>query len=337
MSILIASPIVRTEIRLEGGLVWRPSFDIGGERWVYPLAEAPWSGRVDLDPCLPPYVRRLGGAFIGLPFGGRRVSPGATAPWDRHVATKGDEPLHGFAASATWTEIATSDDATTLRLEPRDDGVVAHLVHRVACGHEVPELRSELDVGGNRDGLVSAGFHPILALPSEPGTCRLEASFRCGYTYPWSLGAAARTMPGVEFGDLRSVPGIGGKELDLSLLPHGPPLEDLVLLCGIDGPVRLAREDDGFEVIVDWDRASLPNCLLWFSEGTFALDGSTPPFRGLGIEPTAAAFDLSDAVSVGPNPLSEKGERTSLTISRSEPTRTWCTITVKAYEVANER
>lgn len=70
---------------------------------------------------------------------------------------------------------------------------------------------------------------------------------------------------------------------------------------------------------LDWDRDILPSLMLWISDR----GAEDPPFngryRGLGVEPLAAAFDLADAISTAPNPLNRRGLRTAVEITPQAP------------------
>jgi hypothetical protein len=103
--------------------------------------------------------------------------------------------------------------------------------------------------------------------------------------------------------------------IDLSRLPLGPPVEDVVQLCGIRGPVRVINDDDGYELQLDWDRSVLPHLLIWLSDRGLPDAPWHGAYRGLGLEPVASAFDLDPAVSVAPNPLSEAGFATAVTLT----------------------
>ena len=75
-------------------------FRLSSGRWVQPMAVAPW-GEV-LDPAIPGHLRRLGGEFFCLPFGGGGTVRDPVAGWESLTTTAANEPMHGPAANADW-------------------------------------------------------------------------------------------------------------------------------------------------------------------------------------------------------------------------------------------
>jgi hypothetical protein len=92
----------------------------------------------------------------------------------------------------------------------------------------------------------------------------------------------------------------------------------VLLLTVVRGPVE-ARFADGCGVVLDWDRTVLPSVLLWISDRALGGDPWEHRYRGLGVEPVAAAFDLPPAVSTGPNPLAAAGVRTAVPVDPEHP------------------
>jgi hypothetical protein len=93
----------------------------------------------------------------------------------------------------------------------------------------------------------------------------------------------------------------------------------VLLLTGAAGTVALL-DDDGSGVELDWDRAVLPSVLLWISDRALGGDPWEHRYRGLGVEPVAAAFDLHPDVSVRRNPVSATGVRTAVPLDPARPT-----------------
>jgi hypothetical protein len=218
----------------------------------------------------------------------------------------------------------TADSVTLTLHYPADSAIVA--VRRTISGVPGrPELALSLTVTARRSASTSLGLHPILRLPERLGSLRLSVPFEEGWTYPGTVPpgrAAAR--PGRRFASLHQVPGPGGP-IDLARLPltasDGEPHEDFVQLCRVRGPVTAAYLDEGAAARITWDTEVLPSVALWLSDR--ALPG--PPwngaYRGLGVEPVAAAFDLPDEVSTSANPIADSGTPTSVRLDPGRPLR----------------
>jgi hypothetical protein len=94
------------------------------------------------------------------------------------------------------------------------------------------------------------------------------------------------------FSALSRVPGVDGGEIDLLRFPQAIDSEELVQLADIDGPVTASYLDQGWSLEVAWDRALLPDLMLWVSHR----GRSHAPWNGrhlaLGVEPLNGVFDL---------------------------------------------
>ena len=102
----------------------------------------------------------------------------------------------------------------------------------------------------------------------------------------------SRLAPDRSFDRLDRVPCADGRALDLTHYPLPFDTEELLLLCGVDGPVVMHYLDTGWALQIDWDRALLPDLMLWVSQRGRA----GPPWNrrhcALGVEPLNGAFDL---------------------------------------------
>ncbi len=69
--------------------------------------------------------------------------------------------------------------------------------------------------------------------------------------------------------------------------------------------------------------------MLWISDRALQEAPWNGRYRGLGVEPVAAAFDFGEAASAGPNPIARRrppdGGRAR---RRSTPVRIWSSIAV---------
>jgi hypothetical protein len=129
---------------------------------------------------------------------------------------------------------------------------------------------------------------------------------------------------------LNDVPRRRGGRIALDRLPLGPPTEDVVLMAAMRKPVRAKFRDEAFAIEIDWSRHLLPHCMMWIHDrgaDTKPWDGR---FRGVGIEPLAAAFDGPWDFSAGSNPLSAMGYATALHVRPDTPTLLSCSMAVSA-------
>jgi len=315
----IASAHVRAEVRATAAIVRLAEFRVGNH-WVAPFADAPWAG----DPAAPAgHMRWLGGEFFCLPFGGEAR---AEAPdgWAGGTAT---DPLHGACANADWTIAEVAADRVRLTLDYAPGDAVERVERTIACAPDAAALDIAVTIHARRATRLPAAFHPILRLPEHAGALHLATRFADARTYPVTLGGGL--APDANFTRVNAVPGARGL-VDLSRLPLGPAGEECVQLLDVSAPIAAAYPEEGFALTLDWDRAALPHALLWLHDRGLA----TPPwnggFRGLGIEPCAAAFGLSQEVRAGDNPIVAAGHATTLALDPAAPERLWLRIAVEA-------
>ncbi|MBL8906698.1 MAG: hypothetical protein JNM20_08480 [Rhizobiales bacterium] len=328
-AIHIETDYARGTVYPTGALFTGIEFKIPSGRWVKPMATAPW-GEV-LDPEIPGHLRRLGGEFFCLPFGGGGTVRDPVAGWENLVTAPTNEPMHGPAANEDWTFIAQEAHSVRLSLDLPDEYAVSRIERCIALGTDRPFTRSTVSLEIRRDGRVPLAFHPILRLPEELSRLELSADFAQGFTYPALIEPDRMACePGKTFASLQHVPKRRGGSVDLSHLPLGPRVDDVVLLAGMNGPLRAAFHDDGYELTVDWPRSLLPHCLVWIHDRGIDVPPWNASYRGIGIEPLASAFDAPWAVSEGENPLAKAGFPTALALSAGGPVELFCDLSVAA-------
>ncbi|MFC0678784.1 hypothetical protein ACFFGH_13120 [Lysobacter korlensis] len=278
-----------------------------------PFASRAWDADDPALSELPGHLRVLGGDFICVPFGSA-PGPGSPMPgWEAFEHLPPDEPPHGHSAEEDWGVEDPGPDAVRFALEYPPGSAVERLERTVRGVPGSPALQFSLTITARRPALMPVGVHPIFRMPDPPARVHIEAGFDVGFGYPGALDGAA-VRPGAEFRNLGEAGGA-----DLSRLPLGPPVDDVVLLGGCTGPVRLAYPDERARVELDWDCTVLPSLMLWISDR--ALDGQpwNRAYRGIGVEPVAAAFDLPSRVSAGENPLGQRGVRTAVALDPVRP------------------
>jgi hypothetical protein len=325
----IESAWVEAEVDPLAARLWRPRFRLADGGLFEPLAVAPWAidGAEADDARIPGHLRRLGGAFFCLPFGGTPLrEPAEGWPATALVGDAGE--LHGPAANDSWTVGDRGADHVTLTLALPEPHPVARVEAAFRCDPAAPAIDWIVTVTARAAADLPMAFHPILALPDRPGLMspHIEGGFGTGFTYPGASGALDRFAPSRTFASLAQVPGIDGRPVALDRLPLAEPGEMLIELARPAGPIRIDRHDLGARLVIDWDRTRLPHCLLWLSDRSIADPPWNGRFRGLGIEPCAAAFDLPVAVSTGDNPIARTGAPTSVRVTPGAPTRLWCRL-----------
>lgn len=293
-------------------------FEVDG-REHRPLARAPWIGEPGLDRH-PGHLRVLGGDFVGLPFGASGAPAGLDPAWVGLVPVDAPEPVHGPAAEFEWSVLEQTADSVTLALDYPLDSPIARVERTIALRAGAAALDFRLVVVARTTTAVSLALHPILRLPASPRELRLDVPFTTGFTYPGRIDPGlGPTAAWREFDSLAAVPTRAGTPVDLSQVPLASPVQDNVMLTGITGPFRALFADTGTRVTIDWDRDVLPSLMLWLSDGVIDEEPWNGRYRGLGVEPLAAAFDFPDSVSIAPNPLSARGVPTAVGLSTAAP------------------
>jgi hypothetical protein len=298
-----------------GAMLREVVFTLPSGRRFSPFAKAAWVGGGGLDD-LAPHLRELGAEFACLPFGVGGPLEEAADDWARlaHLHDVNDPP-HGLAANAVWT--LEEQTATRLRygLDYPADHAIRRLERTLAVDPDRPALDLALHIEARRPVRISAGLHPILTLAVPEESLRLAARFAFGLTYPAAVpGGGMAAAIGRTFERLDAVPAAAGGTVNLSRLPKAAGIEDVVQLCGVEGPVEIAFTAESARLVLDWDRSLLPSCQLWISDRALTSPPWNGGYRGLGVEPIASAFDLADACSREPNPISARGIATTLAV-----------------------
>lgn len=303
------------EAQALGGMVGPVRFRLRGQA-VQPFAVAPWAEEPQ-PAAVPGHLRRLRGAFPCLPFGvgAPLFDPAPDWAFANRAAMAG--PPHGHASNGLWQRLP--GDALALRFAGPPEDPVAWLEQRLLPDPAGPGLGVAVTAATRRDARLPFGQHWLLRLPPAPARVEIAADFALGLTYPGCLTpGVSQARPGARFASLAAVPARRGP-LDLAQLRVTPPMEEVVQLCGLAGPLVVRYPDEGWGLAIDWDRAQLPCCLLWIGGAGIGEAPWHHRFLGLGVEPVAAAFDLAPAVSAGDNPIRRAGFATALDFAAGVP------------------
>ena len=278
-----------------------------------PFAKAPWMGTVN-DRSIIGHLRELGGDFVCVPFGSGGHQGYAPPDWAALMADAPYRPIHGPAGDSDWTVVSADAKTITLALDYPENSPVQRLERVIAVRDGAPALDFTLTIFARRSADISVGLHPIMRLPERAGGLKLSAEFDFGLVHPTQTARGAAQ----EFATLAEVPW-QNSTIDLSRAPVATPNIN-VQLCGMRGPIRATYLDEGAGVTLDWDRRLLPSLQIWHTDRGIEGKPWNGSYRGIGLEPIAAAFDLNNAVSIGSNPINQRGIATAVSISPDRPT-----------------
>ncbi|MCW2966292.1 MAG: hypothetical protein JWM71_64, partial [Solirubrobacteraceae bacterium] len=308
----------RGTVALTAGMLTECVFDLDGRPFA-PFATAPWPP--GSTPSSPGHLRVLGAEFVCVPFGEGGSPAGVVPDWAGVVDGSTNAPPHGLPADGEWQLAAVQDGGVTLAFEFPADHPIERLERRIDGVPGEPAIELSLVVVARRSTRTSIGLHPIVRLPETPRALRIVADFDEGFTYPAPVPpGSSRVEPGRRFADLARVPGHAGEE-DLARVPFERPTEEVVQLAGMRGPVRVLFDEEAAGLEVDWDRSVLPSVQLWLSDRALQDEPWNGRYRGLGVEPVASAFDLSNETSTRGNPISDAGYATAVALTAGEPLR----------------
>lgn len=307
----------RGEVLSTAAMLSRCVFDLDGVEFE-PFARAEWVGTGIAG--YPGHLRELAGEFVCVPFGDGGPAIGVVDEWRGLIGSESNVPPHGPSADEEWEVTELREGGMTLRLDYPGDHPIESLERRIDGVPGQPSLALSLTILARRDTTVSVGLHPVIRLPEKPGALRLSANFDVGMTYPAELPpGATRARPGSRFGHLTEVPLRSGGVGDFGILPFSEGAEEVLQLCGGAGPIVAEFIEEGASIEIEWDRTLLPSAQLWISDRMLRDQPWNGRYRGLGIEPIAAAFDLADAVSTSPNPINGEGFATAVVVKQGHP------------------
>ncbi len=279
-------------------------------RRLAPLHTAPWVEEKAIieDPSIPANLKYLSGDFCCAPFTASDVEPA---------------PPHGWPANSAWRPVGEERQAgavvTRLELEKRVMG--ARLIKEITLRDGQPFVYLRHVFAGG-EGAVSVASHAMTHF-DQPG--RLSFSAKAFGELPRtpqeSDPARGRSLFARDkrFTDLAKLPLADGTTVDLHRYPVAERHEDFVMLVEARGAAlgwaAAMRRGAGDMLLSLKNPADYPVTFLWFSNG----GRFYPPWNGrhrgvLGIEEGRAYSSYGHAASIAPNPLSEAGIPTALTL-----------------------
>lgn len=280
-------------------------------RRITPLHTAPWVEEREIidDPDIPPNLKYLSGDFFCAPFAASNVE---------------EAPPHGWPANSQWTPLGDerlADGGVTGRFALERKVMGARLVKEITLrdGHPFAYQRHVFEGG---EGAVSAASHAITRFA---GKGRLSFSPKAFAELPSMIQesdpARGRSVfaTSKRFEDLSKLPLADGSTADVHGYPVASDHEDFLMLVEAkDSPLgwaAAARPEAGDIMVSLKNPADFPVTFLWFSNGGRFYPPWNSRHRGvLGIEEGRAYSAYGHKASIEPNPLSEAGIPTSLTL-----------------------
>ena len=273
-----------------GGMLAPVRFQAAGHADFSPLHVAPWADDPQAHRQWPGLLGRLRGEWPCVPFGRCDRPDGLPEGWQSRQPA--DDWAHGYASHHRWQWLDADPLALALRIEMPPEHALQRLTRRVRAVADAPALEIELQIDARKPCRLPVALHPTLRLDLG----RVELGLRHdgqGFSYPVPAEPGhSRLASDARFDRLDAVPLADGTAGDFSRFPQPADGEDLLQLMDIVGPVTARYLDAGWALTLDWDRALLPDLMLWVSHrGRLA-----PPWSGrhlaLGVEPVHGAWDL---------------------------------------------
>jgi hypothetical protein len=305
----LAAKGIELTLDLAGGHIRSLKITAGG-RTVEPFHTAPWvdDPGVTEDPTIPANLKFLSVDFFCAPFAASDVEPA---------------PGHGWPANSPWRPAGEDRlaDGITARFALERRVMGATLVKEITLRDNHPfAYQRHVFTGGT--GAVSVASH---AMTRFSGTGRLSFSPKAFGDLPSmqqepdpARGRSVFAHP-ARFDDLSRLPLADGSFVDVHRYPVATGHEDFAMLVEAPGSrfgwaaaVRTNEKDMALSLKNPKD---FPVTFLWFSNGgRYYAPWSSRHLGVLGIEEGRAWSAYGHAASVAPNPLSDAGIPTSLTL-----------------------
>ena len=278
---------------------------------IQPLHVAPWvdDPAIGNDPTILPNLKFLAGDFFCAPFGTSDVE---------------EAPSHGWPANSAWTLLgeARVHGGVTAQFELMREVMGAKLVKEITLRDGHPFAYQRHIFSGGR-GAISVASHAMTQFQGEGRISFSPKAFgELPETEQESDPKRGRSLfaKGRRFIDLSKMPMSDGGTVDLHRYPVAEAHEDFVMLVeardstlGWTAAVRPAAGDIMLSLKSPRD---FPVTFLWFSNGgRFYPPWNRRHLGVLGIEEGRAFSVNGHAASIAPNPLSEAGIPTSLTLN----------------------
>lgn len=329
----------RIEVRALGGMLGPVEVTLDDGRTIAPFATAPWVDEppTDWEKTAPPLLKGLRGDWLCLPFGSpgkprTDLDPAWLDGLDPDLRSQ-DGAQHGACANAPWTREVEGPNALAFSCAPDIAFPIARLDRRIDVTEGSATIGIETRVTPRTDCTLAWGGHPTFRLPQQPGGFEIafEADPIKVLTFPGIFEAGvSRVEPAQIVAGLASIPMRDGSIQSFAALPLAFDTEELLLVIGHGGRIRLTNHVERYRIRMTWDPAIFPSVLLWVSNRGRTYAPWNGRFVGLGVEPVYSAFDLGHAHAMNDrSPLRQLGIPTAMDFKAGEPVAT-------RYEIAFE-
>lgn len=298
----LTSDRVSLTVTETGGQLSDVAFTLADGRTLAPMHVAPWAGEPLADD-IPPMLRVLRGDFLAAPFGASDVLP----------EEKRD---HGLSASGTWRLTNRSETSLDATLDGTIMGATLAKRVEVRAGESVVYQRHTFAGGAGR---LPVGHHAMLhaGTPLQLGF----APWTMALTPPQPVETPPHGRPllaaNQAIRDLTVARRDDGGTADLTRFPCADGYEALWMLVSDPAPpfawATATAADQNWVWFSLRDQRSLPQTLLWFSNGGRDYPPWNRRHRGvIGIEDICGYFHLGHAASTGDNPVAASGSPTAI-------------------------
>lgn len=300
---------IAATLDLDVGHIRSLDIDSGGRR-LSPLHTAPWIDETAVieDPSIAPGLKYLSGDFFCAPFCASDIE---------------DAPPHGWPANSRWTLVGEDRQAgsVTARFALEKAVMGARVVKELTLRDDHPFVyQTHIFEGG--EGVVPVASH---AMTRFAGKGELSFSPKAFAELPSvqqesdPARGRSRFAKSVRFDDLSALPLADGGTVDLHSYPVADGHEDFAMLVEAAGSplgwAAAARADERDIVLSLKAPADYPVTFLWFSNGgRFYPPWNSRHFGVLGIEEGRAWSCYGHAASIAPNPLSDAGIPTAVSL-----------------------
>ncbi len=287
------------------------SFEIDhGGHLIRPLHTAPWVDdlAVQNDQEIPVVLKHLSGDFFCAPFCDSDVEDGPPHGWPANSPWRfdGEESTLGGRTARFTLDHDVQGAWLIKEMTLRDGHPFLYVSHRFEGGSGAISVSSHAMTGFETKGRLSFSAKAFADLPVEqvePDPSMGRSLFACS----------------ARFTDLTRLPLADGGTVDLRDYPIAERHEDFVMLVESDreklGWTAAVRLDQGDVVLSLKNPADLPVTFLWFSNEGRDYTPWNGRHRGvLGIEEGRAYSIYGHAASINPNPLTDAGIPTSITL-----------------------
>ena len=334
---LLEAGNISLEVQEFGAMITSGSFRLPSGLIAKPFFANPWREDPEL-PNVDPLIRNLGAEWPCVPFGMTEVPDDLPSDWQFELEPDWNEFVHGFGSCREWDLCRASEGALAASIEYPEPAPVKKLERSISLDSTALSVNLKLKIEMRSAARVAVGLHPVFDLVGcSPQSCRIEAARSSeAWSFPVDVEPGrSRFLPDQRGVPLESIADRDSAAMDGSRVPLDSATEDLLLLTAPGGEVSLSVPERGYKVSVRWDPKDLPSCSLWYSNGGREFPPWNGRVRAIGIEPTAAAFDLGQAASHSQeSPLAKRGIATTVAATPESPFETEYSIAVSPLQNA---